>query len=428
MTTTVENSPIRRRRILPHLLRWSAVVVALVGWWLSLVSLQVSMGAKTDNPLIQALCDDEPETNSAFDCNSVLKSDRAWAGRSDTAKGRTTGVPWASLGMAYFGSIALWYAFVGLPTRSRHWWHLMLVVLVAYSVSESIGLIRVMAFELHQWCGICLATHAVNGVLLIITLIGWPWHPDPPETRPYPTVPHALAGLMACGFASLTFMLIGQLANTTVYGQRIESAYKKIIDDRAYMRWRFENEPVHAIPLAADEALSGDPKAPHTLVVFTDFRCPACRLANAKIDEVLKRYPGTLRVAHHFYPQDGECNPRYADGGGHRLSCKADRAALAALDIGGPVAFARMRELIFERQHDIELDRFTDWAAELGLAGDAFAAALDSPEIAERIAADIAMADGLEVKAVPALFLDGRRLEHWRNDSLWQELLEGPTE
>jgi protein-disulfide isomerase len=48
--------------------------------------------------------------------------------------------------------------------------------------------------------------------------------------------------------------------------------------------------------------LRGDPKAPVTIVEFSDFQCPYCRKAEAAVKEVLARHPGEVRLAYRDFP------------------------------------------------------------------------------------------------------------------------------
>ena len=82
-----------------------------------------------------------------------------------------------------------------------------------------------------------------------------------------------------------------------------------------------------------------------------------------------------------------------------------------------------MQRVLFERQSDLERDRFADWAVELGLDRAAFAQALESPAVAERIADDVTLGNRLGVAAVPALYLNGRRLDRWSRPTTWDALL-----
>jgi protein-disulfide isomerase len=48
--------------------------------------------------------------------------------------------------------------------------------------------------------------------------------------------------------------------------------------------------------------LRGDPKAPVTIVEFSDFECPYCRRAEAVVEEMLAKHAGEVRLAYRDFP------------------------------------------------------------------------------------------------------------------------------
>jgi protein-disulfide isomerase len=48
--------------------------------------------------------------------------------------------------------------------------------------------------------------------------------------------------------------------------------------------------------------LRGDPKAPVTIVEFSDYQCPYCRKAEASVEEVLAKHPGEVKLAYRDFP------------------------------------------------------------------------------------------------------------------------------
>lgn len=406
-------------------LRVAAVLLGLAGWWVSIDLLLITGGAAASNPLLQAQCGERQVPESTFDCLGVLRSNRARIGAA-AGNGAGMGLPWAAVGAAYFAFVTLWYLFVGPVSRDRWLWHVPIALVVVLSAMVSIDLVRVMATELRQWCAGCLATHFINAGLLLITVLIYPWGRSGVVGR-RPSTALGVATLCAgfcAGLLHLTYTQLALLASS--YGQ-VEKAYREIVEDPAFTQWRYLRQPVVEIPPIEGEPMEGVPNASHGLVVFMDFECPACRLAHEQVASVLERFPGRLRVRFRHFPQDPACNPLYEKRGGHRAACQAARAAEAARVVGGHEAFHTMRNLLYERRNDLELSRFRAWAEELRMDGDAFAAAMKSLETEARIASDIELGIRLGLSSMPALFLDGRRLEHWRQMSTWEALLGEPA-
>ena len=406
-------------------LGWLAAALALLGWWLSIDLLRVTGGAHAMNPWLEASCGPVSDEAGPSDCLSVLQSRWARIEPPDTADSlakQRIGLPWAALGAAYFAFVAVWYVFVGPPTRNRRAWHLLIAAVVVLGVCHSVYFMRVMAFVLHKWCAGCVAAHGVNGLLLLITIAAYPWARKPAVVRPHPQRRLALAALLAGLLVAWLHVTETKLIVVASAAGQLRNHYFEIVNDPEYARWRYQRQPIVTIPLREDEDFAGDADAPHTLIVFIDFQCPACKLAHERVAELIEQHGDFVRVAFRHFPQDAECNRQY-QGGGHPASCRAARAAEAARLVGGAAGAAKMRNLLYERQRDLELNRFNDWATELGLDVTAFAGAIESPAVADRIQTDIELGTQLGIDKMPALFLDDRRVEHWRNPKTWTALL-----
>lgn len=430
-------------------IRWLTVLLAAAGWYVALQLLRVSLGADTANPFLQLACG-SADTVADNSCLSVLTSPQAFitlSGQPGALK-----MPSAFFGLAYFAFVGLWYIFIGPPAARGRRWHALILVVVVVGVAHSLRYMGVMAWELHRWCAGCLVAHGINGGLLLLTLLAYPWHErsrhrganpvaaNPTDAPPAPTLPHPTARLVLAtvaagvlaGIAQFGLLLAFQLGG--ILRERSQR-YEQLVNDPAYVVWDFHRQTPVDIPLRADEAFAGAPDAPHTLVVFGDFQCTACRTAHDLLPRLLERHAGRLRVAFRHYPQDPACNPNPAyQRGGHAAACAAAIAAEAAREVGGESAYARMRALLYERQLELPTgtspaDRqklrrlLEDWAANIGLASPTFATALDDPRVAERVRSDIELGERLNLRALPALFLDGRRVVGWSKVETWDALL-----
>ncbi|MGD8451391.1 MAG: thioredoxin domain-containing protein [Phycisphaerae bacterium] len=416
--------------------RWIAVVLAALGWYVSWHSFRVSSGDVVHDPLMDAVCGgDESEGGNA--CTSVLQSPQAYIplGREQSSMR----MPSATLGMGYFAVVGLWFLLVGPPTPAGRFWHLLPAILVAGGAGYSVHCIHVMGSVLHQWCGICLTAHVLNGGIVVVTVLAWPWRPAKVVQPAHPSLRLTAATVIAGVLMFITHISLVYVVVAGAIFHHRAAEYAAVLNDPAYIRWDFERQTPIELPIREDEPLAGSADAADTVVVFSDFLCTACRQAAETIPQVLERYPGRLRVAYRHYPQDAECNasPRYRVGG-HSMACAAARATEAARVVGGTEAYLAMRKLIYQRQAELPGVPFAeqsaqqrallaDWAVELGLDRAAFETAMASPAVAERIAGDIALAGKMGIHAMPAIYLNGRRLRGWSNLSIWDMLLGAPT-
>ncbi len=81
---------------------------------------------------------------------------------------------------------------------------------------------------------------------------------------------------------------------------------------------------VNALPLL------GDPTAPHILVEYLDYQCPACRTLSRYLDALIARHPHEIAMLVMPVPLDRECNSHLEPSADtHPGSCAMARIALA---------------------------------------------------------------------------------------------------
>jgi len=417
-------------------IRWLGVIFAVAGWYFSYQSFRVSAGAELADPLLQLVCRRD-ETAGMDPCREVLTSPQAYlpaAGDPGTLR-----IPVSTLGMAYFSAVGLWYLFVGPASRDRRHWHLLLLAVVVTGLVFSARYIYLMAHELASWCALCLLAHAANGALGVSTFLSWPRRAATTGATGHPSTRLALATALAASLCALFHLAVVFVFVAGMVLRQRTAEYAKVLDAPAFIRWHFEQQPVVEIPLWPQEAFAGSPDAPHTVVTFTDFGCRHCRELHEVLQQLVGKYPHAIRVAFRYYPQDPECNPDPSYRGvGGPAGCRAARAAEAARLAGGMEAHLRMRELLWERQNQLPRsaygrqlpaqDRFfEDCAVSIGLDHEAFRAAFESPASLARIEASLELARQLDIRSVPTVYLDGRRLIDWRKLQTWDVLLSAQT-
>jgi protein-disulfide isomerase len=146
----------------------------------------------------------------------------------------------------------------------------------------------------------------------------------------------------------------------------------------------------------------GDPKAPVTLVEFSDFQCPVCRSLHDVLRGMLPNYP-QVRVVFKDFPLES-LHP-WA-----RTAALAGRCAYQQ----DPKAFWKVYDAIYDQQEVISAEnawsKMADFAAQSGLNPDAFKTCMASPEAAAAVDASRANGQQLEVNSTPTVFVNGRRL------------------
>lgn len=152
---------------------------------------------------------------------------------------------------------------------------------------------------------------------------------------------------------------------------------------------------------APDFRTIGPKDAPVQIYEYSDFSCPACRMAAGKIDEMFKVFGPGLRVTFKHYPLTNI----------HPWSFDAAAYADCAGEQG---KFREYGALLFENQQNWALSKglppeFQDYAVKLGLDWPKLQVCAASPETIKRVKLDMAEGDMKGVNATPTFFINGRR-------------------
>ncbi len=152
-----------------------------------------------------------------------------------------------------------------------------------------------------------------------------------------------------------------------------------------------------------DAPAIGDPKAPVTIVEYSDFECPVCRNLHDVLRGVLPNYGAKIRVVFKDFPID-QLHP-WA-----RTAAIAGRCAYQQ----DPKAFWKVYDLIYDNQDIISAStawaKMTEYAEQSRLDVGTFKSCMASPEAAAAVNASRANGEKLDVSSTPTVFVNGRRM------------------
>jgi protein-disulfide isomerase len=163
----------------------------------------------------------------------------------------------------------------------------------------------------------------------------------------------------------------------------------------------------------ADHAL-GDETAPVTLIEYGDFECPYCGAAYPILKRVQRRLGKRLRFVYRQFPL-GEIHPH------------AQHAAEASESVaahGGPAAFWRMHDLLFEHQNALDDASLAGYGKAAGVDGAAVLEELREGRYEEPVQASFMGGVRSGVNGTPTLFIDGIRYDGPRDEETLVAALE----
>jgi protein-disulfide isomerase len=154
--------------------------------------------------------------------------------------------------------------------------------------------------------------------------------------------------------------------------------------------------PKVEVELRPDDPVKGNPRAPVTLVVFSDFQCPYCSRVEPTLRQVEQAYGDKVRIAWKHKPLPF-----------HPNAMPAAEAAEAAREQG---KFWQMHDKMFAAQQDLSPAAYERWAQELGLDLSRFKASIASGRNKPRIESDDGLATRLGITGTPTLVVNGEKV------------------
>ena len=148
--------------------------------------------------------------------------------------------------------------------------------------------------------------------------------------------------------------------------------------------------------------IKGPDHAPIRMVVYSDFQCPACRMALASIEELRSEFSNVIRVEFRHFPLERA----------HRWTVVAASFAECAAEQG---KFWEFHDRMFLEQptwSKIEdpLPIFANYSQELNLNRQVLEQCLENPKTLEKIRREHSMGVKQNVQSTPTIFINGHPL------------------
>jgi protein-disulfide isomerase len=150
-----------------------------------------------------------------------------------------------------------------------------------------------------------------------------------------------------------------------------------------------------SVTVAYDPArVKGDPKAPVTIVEFSDFQCPYCKKSESTLHELLTKYSGRVKLAYLDFPL-------------RDIHPQAQRAAEAARCAGEQGRFWEYHDALYAEQSKLDGAELLTHARALHLDEKSFQSCLDSGKFKSKIEADMEQGRKVGVAGTPGFFVNG---------------------
>jgi protein-disulfide isomerase/uncharacterized membrane protein len=221
--------------------------------------------------------------------------------------------------------------------------------------------------------------------------------------------------VMSHGILILAVFAVGWLVVNDITGKSRDMS----ISTKEMVGAHYE-QSLYAIEPASTWPVWGNPNGRVSIIEFSDFECPFCRLAAFNIRPYIHEFKKDVRVYFVNYPLDQSCNP-YMQGPMHQKACMAAFAVECANERGD---FWGFHDDVFRLKRNLSRDAITGLAVKRGWNADDFAACMDSEMTKARVLEDIEIARKMHISGTPTIIINGRKLKYWRDPAFIRAVIK----
>lgn len=178
--------------------------------------------------------------------------------------------------------------------------------------------------------------------------------------------------------------------------------------------------PIDMPKLVEDARLatgSAQPKV--TIVEFSDFQCPACKIAAPLVKQLVVKNQDAVKLVYRHFPLTQ-----------HQNSTAAALAAETAASVGIP-KFWEMHDLLFEKQEewspqktDEVIKTFGTYAEKIGIPAELMEKSIQGKVFRSRVELDAAAASAFGVNSTPTFYVNGQKAQISDLQSTVEKLLQ----
>ena len=323
------------------------------------------------------------------------------------------GIPVAAWGFLFYLAVAGFVAVIYFAKSPKNTALSFIWGIAAIAFIWSLRMAYVSAYVLHAACITCLTQYIIN-LFLFVTLYfagKFTFKNRLNYIFSKKILPHALTVLIIFGLGYVFALSSIKDAIPKPSAEEILTAVNAHFKQSLY-----DIKPEDL----KDAPTWGNPNAKVTIVEFSDFECPFCKIAAFNIKPYLYEFRDNVKFVFKNYPLDNSCNQYMLWGPMHRNSCLAAKAAACAGEKG---EFWEYHDGIFKNQNKISYDMLVDLAERLGLEKSWMEQCINSPEALAKIKADIEIAHHVYLTGTPSIIINQRVLPQWRSPEILRAVI-----
>ncbi len=361
-----------------------SLVIALIGIGLSIYStmhhIEVKASGKTD-----AACN----INDTFSCDEVALSQYS----------EISGVPLGVFGLGYFvaAGVLLLVGLRGGKSGKEHLQGYTAMVLVGVIASAVLGF---LSTKIGVYCLTCIGVYTLTALQAVSLGI---WRSNIPSGF---NAKNVLSGGTTAVISVAAIVLIFNFTKSFLTPSSANVA--KNPANLPALSPTAEEIPIakSAYSGLGEDYRKGNDNAKVVITEFADMQCPACASISNTLSAIYKEYGDRILIVFRNYPLDSSCNSSVQA----RIHDQACNAAILARCAGQYGKFWQYHDIAFSRQSSMNAANLRQWGAEIGLTEEQMTTCLNSKDMKDKLAEDVALGNKLGVDSTPTLFINGRKL------------------
>ncbi len=375
------------------------LILALFGAVISVYLVYHHVNVVGGYNLGQSLCN----VSSSFNCDDVAKSKYS----------SLFGMPVASFGLFYF----LLLAYVNTKLENSRLNLVCFSVLVA--LVPSALLLFLSVFVIKKFCLFCML---LDLILISLLFLSYKY------LKLSEVVKDALA-LLKPKFLFFTFLagLFSLFLPSLLKSFVFEAALDDSEIRKVYSAWNsneFVDLEINCSGDVSSDFCKGNNDAKVTIVEFSDFQCPFCKLAAYKINQIynknIKIGLNEVRVVFKNFPLDVQCNDLFQSAP-HQLACQA---AIFARCAGVQGKFWEYSNSLFSLDYlDWKIENILAISDQLGLDTERINKCAADKNTLLRTKKDVNLGNKIGISSTPTIFINGKKVKLDRLDQL-EKLVE----
>ena len=173
---------------------------------------------------------------------------------------------------------------------------------------------------------------------------------------------------------------------------------------------------VYQIKLTGNEAVKGSKNPKVTIIEFSDFQCPFCSKAFSTVESVVAKYKGDVQVVYKNFPLSF-----------HKEAKPAALVAYAVKKLYGDEKFFQFAAILYSKQNDWKKnpeEKFEGYVKEIGADWGKVKAEAEKPVTEAAVSDDIREAGNLNIRSVPAFFVNGKKVSGAKPAEFFESMIE----